>query len=150
MYATSKLLKQLCLILFVFDLIGCSPAGPQIMPGQIEALHTGYTALSIQRAAQGLLPEASVLFYPPTGQYFVAWPTGSVWGAACINTQCPGWMSLQGFAATARDISAIVKIALASGWVKVAAVQLRDGIDIRDLMYFPITPGTLELIDPQL
>jgi hypothetical protein len=144
----TKIREHLLVLLLVATLFGCS-GGPSIAPGQVEALQTGYTALSIQRAAQGMLPSASVLFYPPTNTYFVAWPSGNVWGAACINAQCPGWMTLQGFAATARDVSAIVKVALASGWVKVAAVQLRDGVDIRDLMYFPITPTTIEMVEPQ-
>jgi len=155
MTATCKLLKQLTLIVIVFNLSGCSGA-PAIAPGDVLPLQPGTTLVNTFSALQGLNPFAKALTNG-NGTYLLAWPgPGSgVWSAVCLNVSCPRWMAgfrsvsgTQGMVIRDTDISALVKAALASGWRYVSVTSIVNPRLVTPAV-FPLFPELMPEEVPQ-
>jgi hypothetical protein len=126
MNAICKLLKQLTLIVIVFNLVSCSgiPVGPnELLPMTQTQVVTGvYSVLSGEQPI-------SFVFQHASGLRILLWPGATngettLWNLVCIRMCNPGWWRTvgDGMSMTGARASAFADYLQAGGWQRLTPV----------------------------
>jgi len=150
---TGWLLVVIVVSLLATSISGCMATGapsPTILPGDVLSLHPQYTALTVKAAVMGLKPMAEAWYNASANAYLVTWPGPGIgqYSAVCVNAQCP-FSNLRGMTMNMPEFQVLMQAAKDSGMYKVVITALpffSDGVDVRDILIFPILPSTMDMM----